>query len=149
MQHVKCMYRNSLVQVRNPLHCNLATHSKGFPLDIQSKSTLLQFKAIFPHSFSTCPYKKSLPSFPVGPLQVLEGCYKMPPEPSLLQAEDLQFYQLVPKREVIQPSDHLHFPPQELFQQLNVHFVLEAPELDTVLQVGSHENRVEGQNHFP
>ena len=32
----------------------------------------------------------SLPSFPVGPLQVLEGLYKVCPEPSLLQAEEPQ-----------------------------------------------------------
>jgi len=36
-------------------------------------------KTIFPHPDITCPYKKSLPSFPVGPLQVLEGCSKGPP----------------------------------------------------------------------
>jgi len=28
-------------------------------------------------------------------------------------------------------------------------FVLGAPELNTILQVGSRENRVEGQNHLP
>ena len=36
-----------------------------------------------------CAYKKSLLSFPVGPLEVLEGCYKVSSEPFLLQAEDL------------------------------------------------------------
>ena len=30
----------------------------------------------------SCPYDRSLPSFPVGPLQVLKGCYKVLPEPS-------------------------------------------------------------------
>jgi len=35
-----------------------------------------------------------------------------------------------------------------VFQQLNIILVLGALELDTVLQVGSHENRVEGQNHL-
>jgi len=26
---------------------------------------------------------------------------------------------------------------------------LRAPELDTVLQVGSHQSRIDGQNHLP
>ena len=37
----------------------------------------------------------------------------------------------------------------DLPQQLHVLLVLGAPELNTVLQVGSHESRVEGQNHLP
>ena len=48
--------------------------------------------------------------------------------------------------EVLQPSDHL-CGPLDLLQQLHVFFVLWAPELDTVLQVGSHKSGVEGQNH--
>ena len=36
------------------------------------------------------PCKKSLSSFLVGPLQVLKGCYKVSPDPSLLQAEQPQ-----------------------------------------------------------
>ena len=42
-------------------------HSKEFLPDIWSKSALLQFKAISLHPVTTCPYKKSLPSIPVGP----------------------------------------------------------------------------------
>ena len=45
---------------------------------------------------ATCLYKKSLPSFPVGPLQVLEGHYKVPLELSLFQAEEPQLFQPVP-----------------------------------------------------
>ena len=57
------------------------------------------------------PYKKSLPSFPVGPLQVLEGHYEVLLVPSLLQAEEPQLSQPVPIGEELQPSDHLHGPP--------------------------------------
>ena len=43
-----------------------------------------------------CPHEKSLASFPVGPLQVLEDRYMVPPlEPSLLQAEESQLSQPV------------------------------------------------------
>ena len=48
-------------------------HSKEFLPDIQPKPTIFQLKAISPCPVATCPYKKSLPSFPVVPLQVLEG----------------------------------------------------------------------------
>ena len=51
--------------------------------------------------------------------------------------------------EVLQPSDHFHYSLLDLLQQLSVSLVLGAPELDAVLQVGSHESRVEGQNHLP
>ena len=53
----------------------------------------------------------SLSIVPVGPLQVLEGCYKVTPEPSLLQAEQPQLPQPVVVGEVLQPFDHLCGPP--------------------------------------
>ena len=40
-------------------------------------------------------------------------------------------------------------PSLDLLQQLSVLLVLGVPELDAVLQVESHGNRVEGQNHLP
>ena len=39
--------------------------------------------------------------------------------------------------------------PLDLLQQLHVLLVLAASELDAVLQVGSLESRIEGQNHLP
>mgnify|MGYP001857004296 CR=1 FL=1 len=51
--------------------------------------------------------------------------------------------------EVLQPSDHLHGSPLDSLQQVHVLFVLGSPELDAVIQVGSHESRVMGQNHLP
>ncbi|XP_051464398.1 T-box transcription factor TBX15 isoform X3 [Apus apus] len=50
--------------------------------------------------------------------------------------------------EGLQPSCNLLGPPLDSLQELHVLLVLGAPELDTVLQVGSHENRVEGENHL-
>ncbi|KAK4823325.1 LOW QUALITY PROTEIN: hypothetical protein QYF61_000927 [Mycteria americana] len=51
--------------------------------------------------------------------------------------------------EVLQPLDHFCGPPLDLLQQLHVLLVLRAPELDTVLQVRSHQSRAEAQNHLP
>ncbi|KAK4815207.1 hypothetical protein QYF61_021826 [Mycteria americana] len=51
--------------------------------------------------------------------------------------------------EVLQPSDHVCGPPLDPLQQLHVLLVLRTPELDTALQVRSHQSRAEGQNHLP
>ncbi|GAB0186614.1 mitochondrial enolase superfamily member 1 [Grus japonensis] len=81
--------------------------------------------------------------------KVLEGCNEISLESSLLQAEQSQLSQPVLIGQVLQPSDHLHGPPLDLLQQFHVLCMLGTPELDTVLQVGSHQNRVEGQDHLP
>ena len=54
--------------------------------------------------FPPCP-KKSLSILPLGPLQVLEGCYKVTPETSLLQAEQPQLSQPVLVGEVLPSCD--------------------------------------------
>ncbi|KAK4824658.1 hypothetical protein QYF61_017031 [Mycteria americana] len=68
---------------------------------------------------------------------------------SLRRAEQPQLSQPVLVGEVLQPSDHFCGPPLDPLQQLHVLLVLRAPELDAVLQVGSQQSRVEGQNHLP
>ena len=55
-------------------------------------------------------------SSPVALFQVLEGCYKVSPQPSLLQAEQPQIPQPFLIAEVLQPSDHFCGPPLDLFQ---------------------------------
>ena len=40
-------------------------------------------------------------------------------------------------------------PPLDLFEQVHFLLILGAPELNAVLQVGSHKSRVDGQNHLP
>jgi len=50
---------------------------------------------------------------------------------------------------VFQPSDHLCGPPLDSLQQVHVFPVPRSPELDTGLQVGSHQSGVEGQNPLP
>ncbi|KAK4818444.1 hypothetical protein QYF61_013131 [Mycteria americana] len=59
-----------------------------------------------------------------GKGMVLEGCYKVSPEPSLLQAEQPQLSQPVFIGEVLQPSDRLHGPPLDLLQQVHVLLML-------------------------
>jgi len=51
--------------------------------------------------------------------------------------------------EVRQPFYHVHGSPLDLLQQLHhILPVLGAPGLDTALQMGSHNGRVEGDNHL-
>ncbi|KAK4818202.1 hypothetical protein QYF61_008586 [Mycteria americana] len=82
-------------------------------------------------------------------LKILEGCYKVSPQPSLLQAEQLQLSQPVLIGEVLQPLDHFHGLSLDPLQQHHVLLVLRAPELDALLHVRSHQSRVKGQNHLP
>ncbi|KAK4824113.1 hypothetical protein QYF61_010736 [Mycteria americana] len=51
--------------------------------------------------------------------------------------------------EVFHPFDRFCDPPLDLLQEVHVLLMLGAPELDAVLQVGSHQSGVEGQNHLP
>ena len=68
---------------------------------------------------------------------------------SFLQAAQAQLPQPVFIGEVLQPSDHLCGPPLDPLQQLPVFLVQGAPDLDSVLQMGPHEGRVERDNHLP
>jgi len=74
---------------------------------------------------------------------------KVSPEPSLLQAKQAQFPQPLLIGEVLQPSDHLSGPPLDPLQELHVLPVVGAPGPDTVLQMGPHKSRVEGENPLP
>jgi len=127
----------------HPYHC------KKFLPHKQSKSALFYFRSIALCHTSTGPTKKFVPIFLIDLLQVLEGCYKVSLEPSLLQAEQLQLSQPFLIAEVLQPSDHFCGPPLDLLQQVHVFPVLRAPELDAGLQVRSHQSGVEGQNDLP
>ncbi|PKU42315.1 rna-directed dna polymerase from mobile element jockey-like [Limosa lapponica baueri] len=49
----------------------------------------------------------------------------------------------------LNPLDDLCGPPLDSFQQIHVLPMLRTSELDAVLQVESHQSRVEGQNHLP
>ncbi|KAK4811013.1 LOW QUALITY PROTEIN: hypothetical protein QYF61_015717 [Mycteria americana] len=111
--------------------------------------TTLIFKTITPCPIATGPAKKSLSIFLRSPLYMLKGCNKVSLEPSLLQAEQPQLSQPFHIGEVFQPSDHFCGPPLDPLQQVHVFPVLRAPELDAVLQVRSHQSRVEWQNHLP
>ena len=53
-------------------------------------------------------------------LQVLKGYSKVSPEPFLLQAKQAQLPQPFFIKEVLQPSGHLHGPPLDLLQELQV-----------------------------
>ena len=52
-------------------------------------------------------------------------------------------------REVLQPPDHLCGLIWTCLSKIHVLLMLGASELDTALQVGSHESRVEGEKHLP
>jgi len=122
-------------------------HCEKFLPYIQSTSALFQFKTITPCPIKTGPTKKFVLMFPINPLSVLNSCNKVSLEPCLLQAE-VQLSQHFLLQEVFHPSDHFCGSPLDLLLQLHASSVLRAAELDAILQVGSHQSRVEEQNHL-
>jgi len=76
--------------------------------------------------------QKSLSSFLVGPLQVLEGFYKVSLEPSLLTAEKLHFSQPFLTGQMFNPSDRFCGPPLDPLEQLHVFSTLRALEMNIV-----------------
>ena len=71
----------------------------------------------------------------------------MSTESTLPQAKQAQFHQPFFLGEALQPSDHLCGPPMNPLQQRRIFLVLEAPDLDTVFQMGPHKGWVEGDHH--
>ena len=89
----KCFQGGSIHSIAGqPVPVSHHSHSNEFLPDILSKSTLFQFTAISPHPISTSASKRSIPSFTIGPLQVLEGHYKVHPEPSLLKLDTISLH---------------------------------------------------------
>ncbi|KAK4830124.1 hypothetical protein QYF61_008551 [Mycteria americana] len=81
----------------------------------------------------------NLPSFSLKQLTLVLSLQALAGQPQLAQP----FF----RGAVFLPSDHFCAPSLELLEQVHVFLVLGTPELDTVLQEGSH--RVEGENHLP
>ena len=79
----------------------------------------------------------------------MEGCNEVSREPSLLQAKQAKLPQPSLTGVVLQPSDNLCGLPLDLLQQLSTPPVLGAPGVVTVLQMGPHEDRIEGDNPLP
>ena len=92
-------------------------------------------------SYHYTPCQKSLCSFLAGPLQVLSGCIKMSPEPSLLQAEQPQLSQPFLTGEVLQPSDHFCGPPLDPLQQVDLFPGLQSWTQDSRLGLTRAEQR--------
>lgn len=67
--------------------------------------------------------------------------YKVSLQHCFIQAEKFQLSQFVFFTEVLQLPDHLHDPPLDSLQHVHILPVLMAPELDLLLQVGSHLER--------
>ncbi|KAJ7407623.1 hypothetical protein BTVI_62532 [Pitangus sulphuratus] len=74
---------------------------------------------------------------------VLDGYNEVSPKPFLLQAEQLQFSQLVFIGEMFQPADHLHDPLLDPFQQVPV---LGTPQLDAVCQREKSRKKTDSAN---
>ena len=68
---------------------------------------------------------------------------------SLLQTEQAQLSQPLPLGEVFHSLDHFCGPSLDTLQQIRISPALRTSHLDAVLQMRSHQHRVEGQDHLP
>ena len=68
---------------------------------------------------------------------------------TLLQDEESQLSHPVLTGKVLHSFDHFCCPPLDTLQQVKIPPVLRTEQLDTLLQMRSHQHRVEGQDHFP
>jgi len=86
----------------------------------------------------------------ISPLRVLRDCGEVFLEPSLLQTKQAQLPEPFFIREMCS-SPLIIFSSRAglCSQQLYVPPVLGAPDLDTALQMGSHEGRAEGDSPLP
>ena len=109
-------------------------HSKKFLLYIQSKSALPYFKAIAPCPIATGPCEEIFPFFPIGPLQILKGCYNVSLQPSFLEDKQPQLSQPFLIGEMLQPSGYLCGPPLCTLHQLCFLLVLGYFQMKTILQ---------------
>lgn len=87
------------------------------------------------------------PSSSLKLLKILKGGNKVSPEPSFLQAEQMQLPQPGLTAEGLQPCDLFCGPTLDLLQWLFPG--LRTLELDTVLQMGFLKSKGEGENHLP
>ncbi|RMC13715.1 hypothetical protein DUI87_08794 [Hirundo rustica rustica] len=71
-------------------------------------------------------------------LQILIEVDEVPPQSSLLKAEQAQLSQPFLMREMFQSPHHLSHPPLDLLQELIVSLFLRSQDLDTALWVKPH-----------
>jgi len=89
--------------------------------------------------------KESGPVLLTPTLQIFRGISKVPSQPSLLQAQQAQLPQPLLIAEMLQSPPHPRSPALDSLQYLVVFLELGSPELDTALQMGPPQGRVEGR----
>lgn len=97
------------------LNVSLTTRLRIFSRYL-TKFPLFLFVPITLCPMTTFPDKESLSGFPLGSLQVLECCYEVSMQPSLVWAQQPQLPQTVLTEKGLQPSFQLCGPPLVLFQ---------------------------------
>lgn len=131
-------------------------HSQFLWATFFSTSLSSEWKVSYKHQTKISPLlvktdhaKKSVSLLFVISPQVLKSHNEVCPQPYLLQNEQANLPQTFFITEVLQPFDHRHGPPLDLFQQLHIFLALGTPALDTVLQMGPPEGKIEGDNPLP
>uniref|UniRef100_A0A669QPG5 ATP synthase subunit alpha n=2 Tax=Phasianidae TaxID=9005 RepID=A0A669QPG5_PHACC len=120
----RLIYQYRIIEWPSLKRTTMIIYSKLFPL-VLSLSTLVN---------------RYIPSCLYAPFKHWKGTMRSPLEPSLLQEKQAQLPQPFLVGEVLQPSDPLSGPPLDPLQEPHILPVMEAPGLDTVLQMGPHKS---------
>ena len=107
---------------------------------------LKQLEAIASHPIASYLGEETNTCLTTTSFQVVVESNKVFPQPSLLQAKQSQFPQLLLIKPIL--SHQPCCSSLETLQQLNVFLVVRGPKLNTVLNVQPHQCRVQGHNHF-
>jgi len=83
---------------------------------VQMELLTLQFVPIAPCPVAGHHWKESGPILLTPSLKIFRGVYKIPSQPSLLQAKQAQLPQPFLVREMLQSPNHLHSPPLDPLQ---------------------------------
>ncbi|PKU30659.1 hypothetical protein llap_19038 [Limosa lapponica baueri] len=114
-----------------------------------SKPLVVQLEAI-----SSCPIvcylgEETNPHLSTTSFQVVVESDKVSSQPPFLQAKQSLFSQLLLIRLVLQTPHWIRCPSLNALQHLSVLLVVRGPKLDTVLEMGLHQCRVQGDDRFP
>ena len=107
---------------------------------VQTELPVPQFVPIAPSPVTGHHWKELGPMLLTPTLQIFVGIYKVPSQPSLLQAEQAQLPQPLFIGETLHSPHHPRSPPLDSLQQLLIFLEVRSPELDDASSVGQRSS---------
>ncbi|PKU27690.1 ryanodine receptor hypothetical protein [Limosa lapponica baueri] len=117
--------------------------------NIYPKPLLVQLEAVSSCHIACTLGEETDAHFSSPSFQLVVESEKVSSQPPFLQAEQSQLPQPFLTGLVLQTPRQLHCSSLDMLQHLNVFLAVRGPKLDTIFEVGSHQCRVQGDNHCP